>query len=121
MIKLPGAVLQTKEARHAYCDRNEVLAASDLGSPPFHLDNTGEIARDILRDEFGAGHLSITVMRGGAGQSFLDLLSAVRIGPEGVAQSHVIKALYPLGSPFKIAASAEWLCSIALSRSFRVI
>ena len=93
---------------------------SDWDVDGLSLDALRKIGCDALLPP-RSGDLSITVMRGGAGQSFLDLLSAVRIGPEGVAQSHVIKALYPLGSPFKIAASAEWLCSIALSRSFRVI
>ena len=38
-------MLQTKEARHAHCDRNEVLAASDLGSP--HSAETMALKKEI--------------------------------------------------------------------------
>src|SRR5271166_3121399 len=47
MNKLPTAVLQPKQACHAHCYGDEFLSTADFASPPFHLDNTGEIAGGI--------------------------------------------------------------------------
>jgi hypothetical protein len=64
--ELPGAALRPKQAGHSDRYREEFVAASDLGSPAFNLDDTGEIVGDILCYKFCTGDLSVTVMRGGA-------------------------------------------------------
>jgi hypothetical protein len=43
MNKLPNALLQPKQACHAHRNWDEFVAAPDLASSGFHLDNTREL------------------------------------------------------------------------------
>jgi hypothetical protein len=92
MNELPDAVFPPEHAGHAEDDRNGVHSASDPGTPPFDLNNTREIAGDMLRDQVDPYDLSVTVIQGGGVAGFLDPLSAMHERPEGIAKGNVVRA-----------------------------
>jgi hypothetical protein len=67
MNELPRLALQAKNAGDADRYGHKLIAAANLGSPPFHLDDAREVLGCVCRKQFRAGDFSIPVMRRGAG------------------------------------------------------